>query len=105
MADSTGSRDRDHDDEPVLEIQVLSDVVPLDGVDVSAGITYAEDGETWYESDEPPLPPEPVGRPVIGSTLTGIGVAGTVVAAALPWSGGRSLPGMHSLTAGQSWLI
>jgi outer membrane protein assembly factor BamB len=106
MADSTGSRDRHHDDEPVLEIQVLSDVVPLDGVDVTAGITYAEDGETWYEDDSPPPPPpEPVGRPVIGSTLTGIGVAGTVVAAALPWSGGRNLPGIHGLTAGQSWLI
>ncbi|HEX5406895.1 MAG TPA: PQQ-binding-like beta-propeller repeat protein [Pseudonocardiaceae bacterium] len=106
MADSTGSWGQDHDDEPVLEIQVLGDVVPLDGVDVAGGITYAEtyaDGEQWYEEDNKPKPP--VGRPVIASTLTGIGVAGTVVAAALPWSGGRNLPGIHSLTTGQSWLL
>jgi outer membrane protein assembly factor BamB len=79
----------DHwDEEPVLEIQVLSDVVPLDGVDVSGGISANTDGEQWWPEEEPPVP---LGRPVVGSTLTAVGVVGTVVAAALPWADGRNL--------------
>jgi outer membrane protein assembly factor BamB len=78
----------DRDEEPVLEIQVLSDVVPLDGVDVSGGINATTDGEQWWPEEEPPVP---LGRPVVGSTLTAVGVLGTVVAAALPWSDGRDL--------------
>ncbi len=90
------------DDEPVLEIQVLSDVVPLDGVDISAGISSSPDGEQWWEDEQP----RPVfGRPVVGSVLTGLGLAGTLTASALPWSAGRTLPGIHALTTQQSWLL
>jgi outer membrane protein assembly factor BamB len=102
MADRKGAWDGDREDDPVLEIQVLSDVVPLDGVDISSGISAASDGEQWWEDDEPR---PPVGRPVIGSTLTGLGVAGTIAAAALPWSDGHTLPGIHNLTTEHPWLL
>jgi outer membrane protein assembly factor BamB len=46
-----------------------------------------------------------VGRPVVGSTLTGLGLVGAVVAAVLPWSGAQSLTGLRGLAAGRSWLI
>jgi outer membrane protein assembly factor BamB len=95
--------DHDRDEQPVLEIQVLSDVVPLDGVDVASGISASPDGQQWWDEDEEP--PVPLGRPVVASTLTGLGVAGAVVAGALPWSGDRDLPAMHQLATGQSWLV
>ncbi|HKN98982.1 MAG TPA: hypothetical protein VJX10_17815, partial [Pseudonocardiaceae bacterium] len=102
-----GSRygDGDRDEEPVLEIQVLSDVVPLDGVDVSGGIRATTDGEQWWPEEEPPVP---LGRPVVGSTLTGVGVVGTVVAAALPWADGLNLLASRGTADGADvvvWLL
>jgi outer membrane protein assembly factor BamB len=86
----TGSRDWDQDghDEPV--IWALPDVEP------------SGDDSAPPAADRPKIR---VGRPVVGSTLTAVGIAGTVVAAALPWSGGRSLPGARDLAPGQSWLV
>lgn len=101
MPDATGFGDRD--DEPVLEIQVLSDVVPLDGVDISSGISASVEDRTGQPEDAEP--PEPVGRPVVGSTLVGLGVVGAVAAAALPWSGEHDLPELHGLALSQSWLL
>ncbi|HEX5114369.1 MAG TPA: PQQ-binding-like beta-propeller repeat protein [Pseudonocardiaceae bacterium] len=103
-----GSRygnDDDRDEEPVLEIQVLSDVVPLDGVDVSGGISASTDGEQWWPEEQPPVP---LGRPVVGSTLTAVGVVGTVVAAALPWADGNDLLASRSPADGGDtvvWLL
>lgn len=102
MPDATGYGDRDRDDEPVLEIQVLSDVVPLDGVDISSGISARFDDQAWQDEEEPP---EPAGRPVVGSTLIGLGVVGAIAAAALPWSGEHNLPELHALALLQSWLL
>ena len=84
-------------DEPVLDVRPLSDVQPLDYVYV------VEDQPD--EPGAPVEPPAPVGRPVVATTLTGAGVAGTIVAAVLPWSGGRGLAGLRDLVAGRSWLI
>jgi hypothetical protein len=89
---------RPDDDEPVLDVRPVSDVEPLGYVYV-VGETHTD------EPDEPDEPPVPVGRPVIASSLTATGVVGTVVAAVLPWSGGRGLAGVRALAAGQSWLI
>src|SRR5882724_799511 len=50
-------------------------------------------------------PRPPVVRPVVGSTLTGLGVVGAVVAAVLPWSGALGLIGLRGLATGRSWLI
>ena len=100
-----GNRDQDRDEEPVLEIQVLSDVVPLDGVDVAHGISAVEDGDQWWTDEEPVEPQQPPGRPVVGSTLVALGTAGTVAAAVLPWSGGHNLPDIHELVVVDSWLV
>jgi outer membrane protein assembly factor BamB len=78
-------------------IWALQDVRPPEGVDSAA----APVGGPWPEA----RPRPPVGRPVVGSTLTAIGLAGAVVGAALPWSGGRSLPAIRDLTAARSWLV
>jgi outer membrane protein assembly factor BamB len=87
----------DPDDEPALDIRPLSDdVVPL-------GDVYFID-----ETEPPPLPAQPrrpVGRPVVGSTLTGLGLVGTAVAAVLPWSGGQGLAGVRGLATGRSWVV
>jgi outer membrane protein assembly factor BamB len=104
MADTTGYGVGDQDDEPILDIRPLSDVVPLEGIDI-IDVSQPADADGQWISEQPPLPAEPVGRPVVGSTLTGIGVAGTIVAAALPWSGGRGLLGIRGLAAGDSWLV
>ena len=86
------------DEQPVLDIRPLSDdVVPL-------GDVYFIDDETEHAPLRPP-PRKPVGRPVVGSTLTGLGLVGTLVAAALPWSGGQGLPGVRALANGRSWVV
>lgn len=103
MADTTGHDDQD--DEPVLDIRPLSDIVPLDDVYVIDVVDLTPPGEHDEGTGELPAPRAPVGRPVVGSTLTGIGVAGTVVAATLPWSGGRGLLGIRDLAAAHSWLV
>lgn len=88
MADS-----HDPDDEPVPDVWPVPD---------GDGYVYVVDDEPGGEPADPPAPP---GRPVVATTLTGTGVAGTVAAAVLPWSGGRGLAGLRDLVAGQSWLI
>ncbi|HEX9337014.1 MAG TPA: hypothetical protein VF892_14060, partial [Pseudonocardiaceae bacterium] len=91
----TGS---DSDDEPVLDIRALSDdVVPLDDV-------HFLDDATGSAVGAAPVRP-PLGRPVVGSTLTGLGLVGTVVAAALPWSGAQGLAGVRGLATGRSWVV
>lgn len=83
------------DDQPVVDVRPLSDVEALDHVYVVAEPV----------TEQPDDRPVPVGRPVVASTLTGAGVAGTAVAAGLAWSGGRNLPAIRDLSTGQPWLI
>jgi outer membrane protein assembly factor BamB len=96
--DSGDEHDHDHD-QPVLDIRPLSDdVVPL-------GDVYFIDDTIPTAPPPPPPPRTPLGRPVVGSTLTGLGLVGTVVAAALPWSGGQGLTGVRALANGRSWVL
>jgi outer membrane protein assembly factor BamB len=86
------------EDEPALEIP--PDVVPM------ADVYFIPDDDPEPRVDprqDEPRPP--VGRSVVGSTLTGLGVIGAVVAAVLPWSGALGLTGLRGLAAGRSWLI
>jgi outer membrane protein assembly factor BamB len=84
-------------DQPVLDILPLTDdVVPLSGARVVSGSSV--------EHRAPTARPRPV-RSVVGSTLTVLGLVGTVVAAALPWSGSGGLPAVRGLAGGQSWLV
>ena len=95
MADTWDGRpDDEEDEEPVLDIRPVSDVEALGHVHV-----IGEPTET------PDQPRTPVGRPVVPTTLTAAGVVATVVAAVLPWSGGRGLAGIRGLAAGQPWLV
>lgn len=100
MPDTTGY-EPNGDDEPILDVRPVFDVVPLDGIDI---VDIPPPGYEPEFPDDQPRPP-PVDRPVVGSTLTGLGVIGTFVAAALPWSGGRNLFGSRALVTGQSWLV
>lgn len=114
MTDTTGGDREDWADDPILDIRPLSDVVPLDGVDIVDVWPSGQDGPDRPDRpdghdgspDDDERPPRiPVGRPVVGSTLTAVGVVGTVVAGALPWSGGRGLSGVRALATGQSWVV
>lgn len=85
-------------DEPVLDIVPLTDVVPISDVHV-----YAEGDPDW--SIEPIRHRPRPARSAVGGTLTGLGLVGTVVAAALPWSGASGLLGVRGLAGGRSWLV
>jgi outer membrane protein assembly factor BamB len=101
VEDVVAAWDNDPDpdaEQPVLDIRPLSDdVVPL-------GDVYFIDDDA-EQAPAPPPPRVPLGRPVVGSTLTGLGLVGTVVAAALPWSGGQGLTGVRALANGRSWVL
>jgi len=94
-------REPEPGDEPVMDIRPLSDdVVPL------GDVYFIDDNAEAAEPEPaPPRPREPVGRPVVGSTLTGLGLVGTVVAAALPWSGGQGLTAVRGIAVGRSWVV
>ncbi|HEY3609695.1 MAG TPA: hypothetical protein VGL06_19495, partial [Pseudonocardiaceae bacterium] len=94
-----GEGDPDRDGEPVLEIRPLSDVVPM------ADVYFIPDDSAPLADPRQDEPKPPVGRSVVGSTLTGLGLVGAVVAAVLPWSGALGLTGLRGLATGRSWLI
>jgi hypothetical protein len=103
-------------DEPILDVVPLTDVVPISDVrviseaHVTSDVRVVPGDETdpssgWsIEPGAPTSRPRPV-RSVVGSTLTVLGVVGTVVAATLPWSGAQALPGIRGLAGGRSWLV
>jgi outer membrane protein assembly factor BamB len=93
--DTPGAGHGAPDDEPV--IWALQDDQPSEGVDSAEPPT----GRSWPGA----RPRPPVRRPAVGSTVTALGLAGAVVGAALPWSGGRGLPAVRDLTAARSWSV
>ncbi|HEX4704476.1 MAG TPA: PQQ-binding-like beta-propeller repeat protein [Pseudonocardiaceae bacterium] len=102
---ASGDIDPAPDGDPLADIAPLSDLGPLSEVVPLGDVFYFTDSDDDYPPPPPRRPVRPVGRPVVGSTLTGLGLVGTVVAAGLPWSGAQGLVGIRSLLATASWLM